>query len=431
MKDSGIEWIGDIPEDWEVTKFKNIIKFTNGYAFNSEDMSNEGQYPIIRIGDIYDSKVNFVNSVKCNIDVEALNSFLIKKDDILIAMSGATVGKLGYVDNQPPKSFINQRVGIIRCENPKYAFYSISTNSFLQYIYLLSEGSAQPNISTKNINEYKISIPQTQQEQQQIANFLDKKVAEIDHIIDKTKLSIEEYKKYKQSLITETVTKGLNKDAKMKDSGIEWIGEIPEHWEVTKLKHITSSQLQYGANASGVTYSEELPRYIRITDISNDNELKDEGRLSLPVEDSKQFILKNNDILFARSGATVGKTFIYKERYGLSAFAGYLIKATIIDSVLPELIYYYTLSSAYNEWKNRIFIQATIQNIGADKYSNMEIVTPKSKEEQQQIINFLEKKLNEIDTLISQKEHLLKELESYKKSLIFECVTGKREVGYE
>ena len=253
-------------------------------------------------------------------------------------------------------------------------------------------------------------------------------MAEIDHILEKTRESIEEYKKYKQSLITEAVTKGLNPYVEMKDSGIEWIGEIPKHWRLTKLKKIIDNPLQYGANSSGVIYDESLPRYIRITDITLDNKLKEDCKLSLPIQEAENFILKNNDILFARSGGTVGKTFIYKDIYGLSAFAGYLIKAGISKSIKAEFVYYYTLSSAYNEWKNRIFIQSTIQNIGADKYSNMEIVIPFDMEEQNQIVNYLDIKCTEIDSLISQKEALLLELETYKKSLIYECVTGKREV---
>lgn len=242
MKDSGIEWIGEIPEDWECIKLKNIIEFVNGYAFNSENLTIDGQYPIIRIGDINNTKVDFINSIKCDINDGELNNFLIFKDDILIAMSGATVGKLGYVYDTPPKSYINQRVGIIRTNAPKYILYSLSTNGFLEYIYLLSDGSAQPNISTKNINEYKISIPQLE-EQQAISNFLDQKVSEIDHILKKTRESIEEYKKYKQSLITEAVTKGLNPDVEMKDSGIEWIGEIPKHWEVKNLRYLGISRV--------------------------------------------------------------------------------------------------------------------------------------------------------------------------------------------
>lgn len=233
---------------------------------------------------------------------------------------------------------------------------------------------------------------------------------------------------YKKSVITEAVTKGLNPDAEMKDSGIEWIGEIPKHWKVTRLKYILSEAMKYGANETGVEYSSEMPRYIRITDISLDGKLKDTGKLSLPNNVAKEYILKDKAILFARSGATVGKTFIYKSEYGKMAFAGYLISAYCNEKLFsPELLYYFTNSFAYSEWINRVFSQSTIQNIGADKYVNMILTVPKIVE-QQQIVSYLDFKCFEIDTLIADKKHQLDILADYKKSLIYEYVTGKKEV---
>ncbi len=208
----------------------------------------------------------------------------------------------------------------------------------------------------------------------------------------------------------------------MKDSGIEWIGEIPQDWVITRLKYLISSPLQYGASETGVEYDEKLPRYIRITDITLDNQLKEENKLSLPYTIAQPYLLKDNDILFARSGATVGKSFIYKSKYGISAFAGYLIKASIKETVSPDFIYYYTLGSHYDLWKDRVFTQATIQNIGADKYSNLLISIP-SLSEQQKIASFLDEKCTETDSLISELKKQIDTLEEYKKSIITETVT--------
>lgn len=160
----------------------------------------------------------------------------------------------------------------------------------------------------------------------------------------------------------------------MKDSGVEWIGMIPIDWEARKLKYLLGCSMQYGANESGIEYDEKLPRYIRITDIDSKNNLKTENKLSLTEQMAKDYILNDNDILFARSGATVGKTFLYKSEYGRSAFAGYLIRATLDKrKTIPKFIFYYTLSEGYDLWKKYIFIQSTIQNIGADKYMNLVI----------------------------------------------------------
>ncbi len=210
---------------------------------------------------------------------------------------------------------------------------------------------------------------------------------------------------------------------KYKDSGIEWIGKIPQHWEIKKLKQIISKPLQYGANERGDAYNEQYPRYIRITDIKvEDSSLKNEGKLSLSFEKAQDYILEDGNILFARSGATVGKTFLYQKEYGLSAFAGYLIRASFEKFIIPKYIYYYTLTYSYEEWKNRIFIQATIQNIGANKYNNLEISLP-NKAGQQQIVEYLDKKCGEVDRVVEVQKLIIEKLKEYKQSVITEAVT--------
>ena len=207
-----------------------------------------------------------------------------------------------------------------------------------------------------------------------------------------------------------------------KDSGVKWIGEIPRHWECRKLKTLLLSPLQYGANASGVPYSEHLPRYIRITDITLEGKLKHSDKLSLSNEDAAKYILKDKDILFARSGASVGKTFLYKKEYGLSAFAGYLIKAELGKELIPELLFYFTQSDIYESWKNGIFIQSTIQNIGADKYSQLQIAIPPLPE-QEAIVTYLDSKVAKIDEYISIAEKKIAALEELKQTIIAEAVT--------
>ncbi|MCQ2602077.1 MAG: restriction endonuclease subunit S, partial [Treponema sp.] len=195
--------------------------------------------------------------------------------------------------------------------------------------------------------------------------------------------------------------------AKMKDSGVEWIGEIPEGWEVCKLKYCLLDKMQYGANSSGITFQPELPRYIRITDIKNNYELFSEEKLSLPENETAEFLLENGDLLFARSGATVGKTFLYRKAIGKAGFAGYLIKAKCnTEKLIPDFLCYFTQCSSYDSWKNQIFIQATIQNIGADKYSNMEIPCP-SIQLQQKIATYLDKKCTQIEQTIQNQQQVI------------------------
>lgn len=407
IKDSGVEWIGEIPEEWKIKKLKFVASIKSGEGITSNDLSEDGEF------EVYGG-----NGV-----LGRCNTYNVEGSKLIIGRVGALCGNVRYVNK---KLYVSDNALIL----------SLKDGEINQYYYYLLDGAnlgrlntsnAQPLITgTKVLNLY---IPDIDRESQfNIANYLDKKCSKIDETIEKEKQVMEKLKEYKQSVITEAVTKGLNLNVKMKDSGVEWIGEIPEHWENRKLKTLLLEAMKYGANESGEIYDENEPRYIRITDITLDSKLKDEGKLSLPLDIAKPYLLEDGDILFARSGATVGKSFIFKEEYGLSAFAGYLIKAKLNKNIaIPQFVFYYTLSNSYNEWKKRIFIQATIQNIGADKYSNMNVAIP-TINEQQQIVDYLDKKCSSIDKLISNKEKLIEKLTEYKKSLIYECVTGKREV---
>ena len=265
-------------------------------------------------------------------------------------------------------------------------------------------------------------------EQKKMVDFLDKECAQIDSISADLEKQIELLQQYKKSLITETVTKGLDKSVSMKDSGVEWIGEIPNTWDCKKMKYVISEPLQYGANEAGDDYKEDYPRYIRITDITEENSLKDDGKLSLSPDIAKPYLLKDGDLLFARSGATVGKTFYYTSNYGICAFAGYLIKARFNQGKMnPKFVYYTTLGIGYENWKNTVFTQATIQNIGADKYAQLYITVPSMKE-QNEIIVYLDKQCKAIDDVIHSKYQQLSTIQQHKKSLIYEYVTGKKRV---
>jgi type I restriction enzyme S subunit len=293
--------------------------------------------------------------------------------------------------------------------------------------YMSYSKSLRYVVNAEDFNDISIIVPPLD-EQKKIANFLDEKVQDIDIAIEKTKETIEDYKKLKQNIITKTIRIGLDETVNTKDSGIEWVGEINENYIVCDFKYILKENMQYGANESGIPYDESLPRYVRITDIDENGNLKDNGKLSLSESSSKGYILNDGDILFARSGGTVGKSFIYKKELGQCAFAGYLIRAKVYENISPDYVYFYTLSSLYEIWKNGIFIQATIQNIGAEKYMNMPIILPKTLSEQKKIVDYLREKCHEIDKLIESKEKIVEELESYKKSVIYEYVTGKKEV---
>lgn len=198
-----------------------------------------------------------------------------------------------------------------------------------------------------------------------------------------------------------------------------------------KLKYCLKSKLKYGANEAGVEYDENLPRYIRITDFGFDGDLSESKKLSLTWKQGKDYLLKDGDILFARSGATVGKSYQFKKSMSVEehySFAGYLIKAEPNENIiLSDYLYLYTNSCLFESWKSAIFSKATIENIGADKYSNLLIVIP-SLDEQIKNLDSFKLKSENLTKAISLKQKEIEKLKEYKTVLIDNVVTGKVKV---
>ena len=432
MKDSGVEWIGEIPANWITNKLLYSLKqpITDG-PHETPNYISEG-IPFISIDSLNNTK---------NVDLSVVNKFIsneqyenynkkanLKKGDILFSKA-ATIGKTAIVNNE--KFMVWSPLAILKSNpliiNNTFLYYLLNCNLLIDNIRLSGSFNSQANVGMREMERAIIPIPPIK-EQQEIANCLDEKCSEINSITSDIQKQIETLQEYKKSVITEAVTKGLDPDVEMKDSGIEWIGEIPKKWKLSKMKYELNERMKYGASESGVSFSSELPRYIRITDITADNKLREDNKLSLTKEQSKGYILTTDTVLFARSGATVGKTFLYKMEYGEAAFAGYLISAVPnINKMKAKWLYFFTLSNAYSEWVKRIFTQSTIQNIGADKYSILPIIIP-DLTTQQQIVEYLDNKCSDIDFAIEEKNKQLETLEQYKKSLIYEYATGKKEV---
>lgn len=406
MKDSGVDSIGFIPFEWTNTRLKYLCSITTGDS-DTQDATPKGKYPF------------YVRSPI----VERSDKFTFEGDGILIAGDGAGAGRIFH--RVHGKYAVHQRVYRL------YDFKNVNIDFIYHYLESLfpsemDRGSAQstvPSIRLPMLTNLQVALPPIE-EQSLIVSFVSEKVDAITEAIARHQSIIEKLEEYKKSVITQAVTKGLNPDVEMKDSGVKFVGMIPVNWTVQRLKFCLSESLKYGANESGINYNENLPRYIRITDITEDGKLKEADKLSLTIEQANNYILKDKDILLARSGATVGKSFLYKKEYGIAAFAGYLIKATVNEKLLPEYFNYITQSSYYSLWKDWIFSQATIQNIGADKYNQLPTVIP-SIEEQIDITNYLDNKCAKIAEAISRQKAAIGKLEEYKKSLIYNAVTGK------
>lgn len=438
-KDSGIKWIGKIPEHWKIEKVRHNFNFGRGLSITKSDLKDEG-IPCLNYGEIH-SKYGFkvdpsFNELK-KVDEEYLISSitsLLDRGDFVFADTSEDIegsGNFSFLDSDS-KTFAGYHTVILRRKrnyNYKYIAYFFDSIGYRNQIRSEVYGIKVYSITQAILKDTYFVIPPSDSEQIAIANYLDEKTEEIDQLISDKKALVHLYKKEKTAVINQAITKGINNGVTMKDSEIEWLGVIPKHWQVKKLKYIINEKLKYGANESASESNIDHPRYIRITDFDKDGNLRDDTYKSLPPDKANDFLLRDGDILFARSGATVGKTFQFKKEKGESCFAGYLIKASPNTAEIEsDFLYYFTQSGIYEEWKNSIFNQATIQNIGADKYSLLNVPFPPDKIEQKEIIKMIDFEINRINFKISSTENYLELLEEYRTALISNVVTGKIKV---
>lgn len=433
-KDSGIEWIGEIPSHWDCVKLKRLLTANDGGVWGEDN----GDTIVLRSTEInIDGSWNFASEpARRKLTETEFKKGILLKGDLLVTKSSGSelhIGKTALVDERVARmkccySNFMQRLRLKNKLSSNLYFYFL--NSMIareQYNYLSNTTTGLANLGAELLANVIVPTPPST-EQTAIASYLDRKTSEIDQLISDKKRLLELYQEEKTALINQAVTKGISPDVKMKDSGIDWLGEIPEHWEVKRLKYVLREKLKYGANESAIDENLNHPRYIRITDFGNDGMLKQDTFKSLSPEKAIDYLLNDGDILFARSGATVGKTFQFKNYEGIACFAGYLIKASVNTSLMnSDFLYLFTKSGAYEYWKSSIFNQATIQNIGADKYASLELPVPPFAE-QQSIVHYIETESARIDAKIVKTEKLIELLTEYRTALISEVVTGKIKV---
>lgn len=408
MKYSGVEWLGKIPHDWEVLKAKRIFKLKNEKNSELKPLLSvsKGRGLLLR-----EEMVNRPTHAQKNIEAFKL----VGDGDFVIHLRSFQSGfELSSIEGavSPAYTVFNARKNDEVCNKYyKYIFYS---KPFIDKIAstTLSLRDGKP-ISYDEFSITLLPVP-NYIEQQKIATFLDEKVAHIDNIIENTKKSIENLKAYKQSLITETVTKGLDPNVEMKDSGIEWIGDIPKHWNPIKLKYLVELRNEKKNYKKG-------DRYIGLENIESYN-----GRINSVQIDYNSGLtdfFKKGDVLFNKLRPYLAKGFIAEfDAFG----SGELLVLTQYKGDKRFLLYY-LLSSKFIDVINSSTYGAKMPRANWDFIKELSIISP-TKEEQGKIADFLDEKSRTIDSTIEQKKQLVIELESYKKSLIYEYVTGKKEV---
>lgn len=418
MKDSGVEWIGDIPEKWEVIKAKRI--------FNLKNEKNTDLKPLLSVSKgrgllRREDMENRPTHAEKNLD-----SFkIVNRGDFVIHLrsfqSGFEYSEIEGAVSPAYTVFNAREKDKVHSEFYKYLFYS---KPFIDKIAstTLSLRDGKP-ISYDAFSMILIPVPNFNM-QQKIAAFLDEKVAHIDSIIEDTKQSIENLKAYKQSLITETVTKGLDPDVEMKDSEIEWIGEIPNNWEVSKVKYFFNIRLGKQLQPKKKNNGDSLKPYLRAANVDwKGIDTTDIKKMWFSKKETENYKLEYGDLIVSEGG-DAGRAAIYK---------GELPECYVQNAVHrvrgenTYLLYYWLFAAKSVGFIDILCNKATFMHFTVDKFREFPYLKiPEG--EQREIINFLDNKSFEIDTTIYQKEQLITELESYKKSLIYEYVTGKKEV---
>ena len=406
-KSTSIPWLPQMPEHWDALKAKHIFKERSEKGYPDEPLLAATQTKGVVRKEEYETR-----TVTAQKDFHLLK--LVKEEDFVISLRSFQ----GGIEYAYHRGIISPAYTIFYERNKvpvNKAFYRhlFKSHPFINSLTLFVTGIREgQNIDYAEFKDSLLPFPPLP-EQTAIANYLDAKTEQINRFIAKKEKLIVLLKEQKQAVINELLE---DKEGK---------------WERRKLRHAIKGKLKYGANESGIPYNPEYPRYIRITDFGSDGKLRNDGMLSLLPSVAKDYILKDGDILFARSGGTVGKTFQYKKSdadASLSCYAGYLIKAEPNEKViLSDFLYIYTLSGYYEQWKQGIFNKATIENIGADKYSQLLIPVPPI-ETQKLILSNINSETTKIDDAILRIEREIEKVKELKQSLIAEVVTGKIKV---
>ena len=423
MKDSGIEWIGEIPEKWSFSKLKYIGNYINGYAFKPDDWGSVGK-KIIRIQDLTGSNDN-PNYYNGTID----EKYNVTNGDILVSWA-ATLDAFvwskedGLLNQHIFKAVPNEKV-------ERTYFFWLIKEAMKNMNNDNKHGIFMQHVTLDVFNNFSVPIPPLP-EQHLISAYLDRQCTLIDSVIEKTKASIEEYKKLRQAVITQAVTKGVRGDRAMKDSGIEWIGEIPEEWKTSKIRYIGT--LQNGISKGGDFFGEGFP-FVSYGDVYKNFELPKyvAGLVRTSDKERQIYSVEKGDIFFTRTSETieeVGFSAVCTRTIDNATFAGFVIRLRPykVDGIICTVFAkYYFRGEQIRKYLVKEMNLVTRASLGQGLLNAMSVLIPPIAE-QQEIADYLDQKCVEIDSLITKKEQFLTELDSYKKSLIYEYVTGKKEV---
>lgn len=428
MKESGIDWIGQIPEEWEVTRIKNIVSIERGASprpidkFISDDDTGVNW---IRIGDTYKGN-KYITSTKLKITNRGKQFSRYIHPGTLILSNSMSFGE----------PYISSIYGCIhdgwlslapyRNISKEYLYWLLLSDVCTSQFNLVSIGAVVENLSVDKVGNTLVSMPYSLSEQQKIADFLDKKTAQLDKAKALLEEQIQKLKDYRASLIYETVTKGLDKTVPMKDSGIDWIGQIPQGWGVIKFKHLGDVKQGLTYSPSDIVDKDEGILVLRSGNIQN-GILDFNNNVYVKTKVAESILLRKNDILItARNGssALIGKNAIIDT--DIKATFGAFMMVFRANKSLFAKFAFYLMNVSFNFYRT-FFTTSTVNQLTAAIFNGIEVPLP-SIYEQKKITDFLDGKTVQIDKLIQIKNQQIENINKQRQTLIYDYVTGKRRV---
>jgi restriction endonuclease, S subunit len=430
MKESGIDWIGQIPEEWGISK----IKFTtqlNGrigwQGLTSAEYKEEGPY-LITGTDFHNGTINFETAV--HIDEKRwseASQIQVENGDLLITKDG-TVGKVAIISGLDDKASLNS--GVLRIQtideiDRRFLYYVLLSDEFWMWFNYTNSGASTILHLYQNVfDEFTFTFPQ-KKEQQKIADFLDKKTAQLDKVKALLDEQIQKLKDYRASLIYETVTKGLDKNVPMKDSGIDWIGQVPQGWGVKRLKDYVDFQTGTTPPQSiGVNQEREGVCWFKPGDFSDESiDLTSaENYITSEIVNQQKLSVYPEKTILVVGIASIGKVG-YSEN---SSYSNQQITALkVIGQIFPKYLAYFMFSSG--QYIRETALYTVVPIINNQYLSSLKIVLP-NLEEQESIVEYLDRQIMQINKMIVIKNEQIKNINKQRQTLIYDYVTGKRRV---
>lgn len=440
-KPSGVEWIGKIPKHWEAKrlKFNTYIKARVGWhGLKADEFSLADGVFCVTGTDLQNGEINWENCYRVSEERYEEDPYIqLRENDLLITKDG-TIGKVAVVKNLNERATLNSGVFVVRPERKEYVtpfmYWALQSPVFFEYVNYTSKGSTINHLYQETFFNLPFILP-LPEEQTAIANYLDEKTAQIDTLIANKQKLIDLLKEERTAIINHAVTKGINPKAKCKPSGIEWLGDIPAHWEVKKLKYYIDILTDYTANGSFAGLAENVQYYttpnfsrlVRLTDLrehlTNDGMYVDEHAHHFLKKSS----LYGGEILLANVGAYAGlvckmPAINYPATLGPNMF---LLK---FEKDLDNDYAYFLLAADIVESQLKLVSISTAQpKLNKDNVKDVLVVVPPL-EEQKDILNFIETKTEKVDTILLKTNKEIELLQEYRMALISEVVTGKVKV---